>query len=219
MPVPFPARVLIADDHAVVRAGLRALLDAQPDLKVVAEAKDGAEAVAQALRQHVDLAVLDVSMPRLNGLQATLELSRRRPQIRVLLLSMYDREQYLFEAVDAGASGYVLKQQADRDLVESCREVLRSRRFVCPPSLRARLDSHLARARRTAPIWPGNLTTREVEIVKLIAEGHSSHEIAEMLVLSIKTVEHHRSNILEKLKLRNTAELTRFAIREGLLES
>ena len=215
MPVPFPARILVADDHAVVRRGLRAMLDREPDLRVIAEAEDGAEAVELALAEDVDLAILDVSMPRLTGLQAAAELSRRRSGLRILILSMYDREQYFFEALSVGACGYVLKQQADRDLVEACRAALRGEPFIYPQAMRALMRAYLAHAQ---PSVASPLTAREAEIVKLIAEGHSSHEIAELLVLSPKTVDRHRANVLEKLGLHNMAELTRYAIRAGLVE-
>jgi DNA-binding NarL/FixJ family response regulator len=219
VPVPFPARILVADDHAVVRRGLRAMLDREPDLRVVAEAEDGAEAVERALAEDVDLAILDVSMPRLTGLQAAAELSRRRSGLRILILSMYDREQYFFEALSVGACGYVLKQQADRDLVEACRAALRGEPFIYPQAMRALMRAYLAHAAdQHAPSLAGPLTAREAEIVKLIAEGHSSKQIAEALVISENTVERHRANILEKLGMHDRVELTRYAIRRGLVE-
>jgi DNA-binding NarL/FixJ family response regulator len=210
-------RVLLADDHAVVRRGLRLVLDAEPDLEVVAEAGDGAEAIERALEDDVDLAILDVSMPRLTGIQAARELSRRRPELRLLMLSMHDNEQYFFEALKAGASGYVLKSAADRDLVEACRATMRGESFLYPAAVTALIRNHLEK--RSAAEASGEvLTPRELEIVKLIAEAHSSKEIARMLVISIKTVERHRANILEKLGMRDRVELTRYAIRRGLVE-
>jgi DNA-binding NarL/FixJ family response regulator len=213
--VPLTTRILLADDHPMVCRGLRMVLDAEPDLTVVAEAGDGREAVRLALESEVDLAVLDVAMPGLTGLQAAAELKRRRPQLRTLMLSMYDSEQYFFEALKAGASGYVLKSAADRDLVEACRAAMRGEPFLYPAAVAALIRDYLDRG-EAAP--PDTLTPRELEIVKLVAEGHTSDEIAEALVISRKTVEHHRSNILEKLGMRDRVELTRYAIRRGLVE-
>ena len=213
MPIPFPVGILIADDHAVVRRGLASLLNAEPDLRVVAQAGDGAEAVEQGLSEEVHLAILDVAMPRLTGLQAARELTRRRPELRILILSMYDKEQYLFEALAAGASGYVLKREADEDVVDACRTAMRGEPFIYPAALGALMQRRLAGA-------PGSsLTARETEIVKLIAEGYSSQEIAELLVIAAKTVERHRANILDKLGMRDRVDVTRYAIREGLVEA
>ena len=211
-------RILLADDHAVVRRGLRFVLDAAPDLEVVSEAGDGAEAVAKGLEDDVDLAVLDVSMPRMTGIQAASELSRRRPELPVLMLSMHDNEQYFFEALKAGASGYVLKSAADRDLVEACRATMRGEPFIYPAAVTALIRDHLEKASHGEQ--PREiLTPRELEVLKLIAEAHSSKEIAQILVISIKTVERHRANILEKLGMRDRVELTRYAIRRGLVEA
>jgi len=215
---PFPARLLIADDHVMVRRGLRLVLDHEPDLRVVAEASDGAEALARVRETEIDLAILDVSMPRMTGLQATAELARLHPEVRVLMLSMHDNEQYLFEALKAGASGYVLKTAADRDLVDACRAALRGEPFLYPSAVAALIRDFLERARtgETAPEEP--LTPRELEVVKLVAEAHTSAEIAELLVISPKTVERHRENVMAKLGMRDRVELTRYAIRRGLVE-
>jgi DNA-binding NarL/FixJ family response regulator len=208
-------RVLLADDHHVVRHGLRLLIDAEPDLTVVAEAGDGIEAVRAALRTEVDLAILDVSMPRMTGINATREILAARPDVRVLMLSMHDSTEYLFEALRAGASGYVLKSGADRDLVEACRAAMRGEPFLYPSAIRTLIRDHLERA---SPDGGEVLTPRETEIVKLIAEAHSSKEIAELLVISPKTVERHRANILDKLGMSDRVELTRYAIKRGLVE-
>lgn len=218
MSTPFPANVLIADDHAVVREGLRAVLEREPDLKVVAEVSDGAEAVEQAVAHDVHLAILDIAMPRMTGLQAARELSKRRPDLRILILSMYDKEQYFFEALTVGASGYVLKRAADRDIVDACRKALRGESFIYPTALRALMRRYLEAVERGETPGRGPLTPREGEIVKLIAEGRSSQEIAELLVISPKTVERHRANILDKLAMHDRVDLTRYAIREGLVE-
>jgi DNA-binding NarL/FixJ family response regulator len=215
---PLRTRVLLADDHAVVRSGLRAILDREADMQVVAEAADGAEAIETALANDVDLAVLDVSMPLLTGLQATAELHVRRPGMRVLILSVHDSEQYFFEALKAGASGYVLKTAANRDLVAACRACMRGEPFLYPGAVTALIRDYLERARRGEASPEEPLTPRELQVVKLIAEGYTSDEIAHLLMISKKTVDHHRANILEKLGIRNVAELTRYAIRRGLVE-
>jgi DNA-binding NarL/FixJ family response regulator len=214
---PLKTRILLADDHAVVRRGLRLVLESEPDLEVVAEVGDGAEAVERALEDDVDLAILDVTMPRMTGLHAASELRRRRPELRVLILSMHDNEQYLFEALKAGASGYVLKSVADRDLVEACRATMRGEPFLYPGAVKSLIKDFLERARSGEQVGDP-LSPRETEIVKLIAEGHTGRQIAEQLVISEKTVERHRSNILEKLGMRDRVELTRYAIRRGLIE-
>jgi DNA-binding NarL/FixJ family response regulator len=214
---PLKTRILLADDHAVVRRGLRLVLESEPDLEVVAEVGDGAEAVERALGDDVDLAILDVTMPRMTGLHAASELHRRRPDLRVLILSMHDNEQYLFEALKAGASGYVLKSVADRDLVEACRATMRGEPFLYPGAINALIKDFLERAHAGQDV-SDPLSPRETEIVKLIAEGHTGRQIAEALVISEKTVERHRSNILDKLGMRDRVELTRYAIRRGLIE-
>jgi DNA-binding NarL/FixJ family response regulator len=215
MTVPLRTRILIADDHQVVRRGLSMVLDAAPDLQVVAEASDGIEAVQRALEGDIDLAVLDVAMPRRSGLQAARELARQRPALRVLMLSMHDLDAYCFEALKAGASGYVLKTVADRDLVEACRAAMRGESFLYPPTIRTLMRTYLDN--------PGQqhlspLSDREEEVTKLVAESHTTEEIARLLSISPRTVERHRENILAKLGMRDRVELTRWAIRHGLVE-
>jgi DNA-binding NarL/FixJ family response regulator len=217
VPVPTVTRVLVADDHEIVRKGLTLLLTAEPDLDVVAEAADGEEAVKRALQDDIDLAILDIGMPRKTGLQAARELGRRRPELRVLVLSMYDNEQFLFEALKAGASGYVLKSGADDDIVSACRAAMRGEPFLYPSAVHKLIRDVVTRAdERSAELEL--LTPRELEVLKLIAEGENSKEIATTLVLSIKTVESHRANILRKLGMRDRVDLTRYAIRRGLIE-
>jgi DNA-binding NarL/FixJ family response regulator len=211
-------RILLADDHTVVRRGLRLVLEAEPDLEVVAEAADGAEAVQRAASGDVDLAVLDVAMPRMTGLQATREIRRRAPDVRVLILSMHDNEQYLYEALRAGASGYVLKTVADRDLVEACRATVRGDPFLYPGAVNTLIRDFLDRTHAGEEGREDPLTPREQEVVKLIAESYSSKDIARELVISEKTVERHRANILEKLGMNDRVQLTRYAIRRGLIE-
>ena len=207
-------RILLADDHVMVRRGLRLVLDAQPDLAVVAEADDGLAAVEAVLREDIDLAVLDVSMPRMTGLQAAREISRRVPGLPMLMLSMHDSEQYLYEALKSGASGYVLKSGADRDLVDACRAALRGQPFLYPAAMTRLIADALARAEEPAD----PLTPRELQVLKLIAEARTTGEIAGLLVISPRTVERHRENLLAKLGMRDRVQLTRYAIRRGLVE-
>jgi DNA-binding NarL/FixJ family response regulator len=218
MTTPLKTKILLADDHAVVRRGLRMVLDAEPDLEVVAEADDGAEAVELALAHDVDLVILDVTMPRLTGIQAASRLTQAKPQLRTLMLSMHDNERYFFEALRAGASGYVLKSVADRDLVEACRATMRGEPFIYAGAVKALVRDYLKRAAAGEELPDDPLTPRESEIVKLIAEGHTSREIAELLVISDKTVERHRANVLDKLGMRDRVDLTRYAIRRGLTQ-
>jgi DNA-binding NarL/FixJ family response regulator len=215
---PVKTSVLVADDHAVVRHGVRSILSAQPDFEVLAEAADGAEAVAMARAHQPNLAILDVSMPRLTGLQAARELSRRLPQIRLLMLSIHDEEQYFFEALRAGAAGYVLKSAVDRDLVEACRATMRGESFLYPDAAAALVKDRLARAAAGEEVPVDPLTPREAEVLKLIAEAHTNQQIADLLVISPKTVENHRASILDKLGMRDRVELTRYAIRRGLVQ-
>jgi DNA-binding NarL/FixJ family response regulator len=213
-----PTRILLADDHALVRRGLRMILDAEPDLTVVAEAADGTEAVAAATAGGVDLVVLDIAMPQMTGIQAARQIARSAPDVRILILSMYDNEQYFFEALRAGASGYVLKSVADRDLIEACRAAMRGESFLYPGAVTALIRDYLERDRRGDRMPDSILTPREEQITKLIAEGNSAKEIADILRISIKTVDRHRANVLQKLGLRDRLDLTRFAIRTGLIE-
>ncbi len=215
---PLKTRILLADDHALVLRGLRLVLDAEPDLMVVAEAGDGAAAVKRGLMADVDLAIIDISMPRMTGLQAVRELHRRRPELRTLILSMHENERYLYEALKAGASGYVLKTVADRDLVEACRAAMRGEAFLYPGAMTTLISDYLRQARDEETIREEPLTPREQEVVKLIAESYSTRQIADALVISEKTVDRHRANILEKLGMHDRVALTRYAIRSGLIE-
>ena len=215
MSVPLVTRVLLADDHTVVRHGLRMVLDREPDLRVVAEAADGIEATERGLKEDIDLAVLDVAMPLRTGLQAARDLIRRRPGLKILMLSMHDLEDYCFEALKAGASGYVLKTAADRELVEACRSAMRGEPFLSPPAVRAVMRAYLA---DPGSVSENPLTPREQEVVKLVAEAHTTASIAELLTISPRTVERHRENVLAKLGMRDRVELTRWAIRHGLVE-
>lgn len=211
-------RILLADDHTLVRRGVRLILEQQPDLRVVAEAADGAEAVAALRETEVDLAILDIVMPTMTGLQAAREIARRSAGPKILMLSMHDNEQYFFESLKLGASGYVLKSVVDEDLVEACRAAMRGEAFVYPGAMGAIVRDYLDRRARGERVPETVLTPREEEVLKLIAEGQSSKEIAKTLSISIKTVEKHRANMLARLGMRDRTELTRYAIRAGLIE-
>ena len=217
MPVPLVTRILIADDHAIVRSGLKRVLDAKPDMEVVAEAENGADAVEKALEEDVHLAILDVSMPRMTGIQAAAELHKRNPELKTLMLSMHDSEQFLFEALKAGASGYVLKSGADEDIVDAVRTAMRGGSYLYPSAVTRLVRDYVDRGGRGEEQFDV-LTPRELEVLKLIAEANTSKEIAEKLFISIKTVDRHRQNILDKLGMRDRVELTRYAIRRGLIQ-
>jgi DNA-binding NarL/FixJ family response regulator len=209
-------RLLIADDHGVVRGGLRLLLDRQADMEVVGEAADGAAAVTETLIHRPDLALLDVAMPRLTGLQATRDIKAQAPAVDVLILSMHDDERYLFEALKAGASGYVLKQKADQDLLDAVRAVGRGEPFLTNSAMGSLVRTWMADD-SSGPREP--LSPREQQVLKLIAEAHTNRDISELLGLSEKTVESHRASILRKLGMRDRVELVRYAIRRGLVEA
>ena len=217
MGIPLVTRILIADDHAIVRSGLRKVIDSKPDMEVVAEAEDGAEAVDKALKEDVDLAILDVSMPRMTGIQATAELHKRKPALKTLILSMHDSEQFLFEALKAGASGYVLKSGADTDIVDACRAAMRGDSYLYPSAVATLVRDYVERGGHGEEEFDV-LTPRELEVLKLIAEARTSKQISEALFISIKTVERHRQNILDKLGMSDRVELTRYAIRRGLIQ-
>ncbi len=208
--------ILVADDHGIVRAGLRMLIDRQEGMHVVSEAEDGVEAVERTLADKPDVAILDVSMPRMTGLQAAHEIKSHAPEVGVLLLSMHDDERYFFEALKAGASGYVLKRAADTDLVDAVRAVARGESFLSPMTENALVKAWLEGDGEEPEEL---LTPRELEIVKLIAEAHTNKQIADILKLSEKTVESHRGNLLAKLGMRDRVELVRYAIRRGLIEA
>lgn len=206
-------RVLIADDHGIVRSGLRKLLESEDGIDVVAEAGDGIEARDRAIADRPDLAILDVKMPRMGGLEATRAIRDSAPEVSVLMLSMHDEERYLFEALKAGASGYVLKRAADRELIDAIRAVERGEPFLTPEAQQALIRDVLDDGGAEE-----ELTPREEQVVKLVAEAHTNKEIAELLGLAEKTAENHRSNAMRKLGMRDRVELVRYAIRRGLIE-
>ena len=209
-------KILIADDHGIVRGGLRLLIDRQADMQVVAEAEDGVDAFEQALATRPDLCILDVSMPRLTGLQAARQIKAHLPDTNVLMLSMHDDQRYVFDALKAGASGYVLKREVDSDLLNAIRAVARGEAFLTNAVERSLIREWMNDA-STGPEEP--LTPREQEVLKLIAEAHTNKQIAEILHLAEKTVESHRANLLRKLGMRDRVELVRYAIRRGLTEA
>jgi DNA-binding NarL/FixJ family response regulator len=212
-------RVLIADDHAVLRDGIRALLSMYEDIEVVGEAEDGLEAVEQAARLKPDVVLMDIAMPRLGGLEATLELRHRRSPTKVLVLTQYDNKEYIFTMLKAGAAGYILKRAAGTELVSAIRAVHSGQSFLHPAVAKAVVDRYVAELAREGPeSLYEQLSNREREVLKLLAEGRSNREIAELLTLSAKTVMAHRANIMEKLDIHNRTELVKFAIRVGLVD-
>ena len=213
-----PVRILLADDHALLRRGVRLVLESEPDLTVVGEAQDGAQVIELARDVDAELAVLDIAMPRMTGLQAARALAKMRPSLKILFLTMHDSEQYFFEALKIGACGYVLKSVADRDPVEACWAAMRDEPFLYPGTETALIRHYLDLVRQGKALPRKPITEREEEILKLVAEGRSSKEIAELLVISVKTVDRHRANLLQKLGMRDRVELTRYAIRTGLME-
>jgi two-component system response regulator NreC len=211
-------RIVLCDDHAVLRSGLRALLTAEPGLEVVGEAGDGAEGVERVVALRPEVALLDITMPGMDGIAAARAIHRQAPEVKVLMLTMHDDPEYLFQALEAGAAGYVLKRAADVDLVEAIRQVVLGEAFLAPAATRALIADYLARRERgDLPLAVEALTPREEEVLRFLAEGYTNQEIADRLVVSVKTVETHRAHILGKLGLRKRAELVRYARTHGLL--
>ncbi|MBI4303588.1 MAG: response regulator transcription factor [Chloroflexi bacterium] len=211
-------RVLIADDHAIFREGLRALLEAQPDIEVVGEAKDGEEAVKATEELKPDIVLMDITMPVMNGLEATRLIKQRAPDVKVLVLTMHENDDYFFKILEAGASGYFIKGGSTGELIAALKAVQDDNVFLYPTMAKKLLSDYLQRVRagHDKESYDG-LTSREREILKLIAEGHTNQEIADMLVLSVATVQTHRARIMAKLGLRNPAELVKYAVRRGFI--
>jgi two-component system response regulator NreC len=211
-------RVLIADDHSIVRAGVRSLLEGHPEFEVVGEAGSGWEAIELATRLQPDVVLMDIAMGDLSGLEATQEIKERTPNVNVLALTMYDREEFFFAMLKAGALGYVLKESEPEELLAAIRAVHQGEAFLSPSVTRAVLEDYLAQGTVQAQSRYDNLTLREKEVLRLTAEGKSTREIADMLHLSIKTIEKHRVRMMRKLELSNLSDLIRYAIRKGLIE-
>lgn len=211
-----PIRILLADDHAVVRAGLRMLLSADAELQIVGEAETGAEALRLAAELEPDVVLMDISMPDLNGIEATRRIKAAHPDIAVLALTMHEDDQYFFEMLAAGASGYVPKRAAPNDLITAIHAVQKGGVFLFPSVARALVQDYLQRSAGGSSF--DALTEREREVLILIAQGRSNQEIADQLVISIKTVNRHRENIMAKLNLHSRVELVRYALEKGLID-
>ena len=210
--------ILLADDHTLMRQGLRKILEERSDWEVVAEAGDGREAVRLALEHKPDVAVMDIAMPLLNGIEATRQITRRAPEVRVLILSMYSDEAYILQVLQAGAKGYLLKDSADADLIRAVNAVGKGKSFFSPAVAKVMLDDYVRHlAERGITDRYDSLSEREREIFQLIAEGHSNKEMAELLSLSVSTVETHRAHIMEKLDVHSTAEIVLYAVRKGVI--
>jgi len=211
-------RVLIADDHNIVRAGIRSLLAGYADIEVIGEAGSGAEAVEQALRLEPDVVLMDIAMGGLSGLEATAELGECAPQVKVLALTMHDREEYYFAMLKAGALGYVLKDSEPEELLAAIRAVHRGDALLSPVVTKAVLADYLAQQNQDTPSRYDRLSLREKEVLRLTVEGKTAREMADLLHLSPKTIEKHRAGMMHKLKLHNLSELIKYAIRQGLIE-
>ena len=214
-------RVLLAEDHTIVRKGLRSLLDKETGIKVVGEAEDGREAIVKAEELHPDVVVMDIAMPGLNGLEATRQIKKRFPDMKILILTMHTNEEYVLQTLNAGASGYLVKKAAPAELISAINAVHKGDSFLSPSISRTVIDEYIRRSKEISEGEEGfeQLTVREREVLQLIAEGRKTREIAELLYISIKTVETHRAHIMNKLDIHSTAELTRYAIRKGIISS
>jgi two-component system response regulator NreC len=213
-----PIRILIADDHGVIRAGLRALLEDVPDITVVGEASDGGEALAKAVELKPDILLMDLSMPNMGGIEATLQLSQREPKVRILILTVHEEESLLKEVIRMGASGYIVKRAAQEDLLHAIRVVARGDLYVHPTMTRALFNEAPVYAPLQMP-ESETLTLREIEVLQLLAKGYTNRQIAEQLSLSPRTVEGHRANLSGKLGLHSRVELVEYAEKHGLLKA
>jgi two-component system, NarL family, response regulator NreC len=212
-------RILLADDHTILRAGLRMMLNAQPDMEVIGEAQDGKQAINATVHLQPDIVLMDITMPDMNGIEATRQIKRVAPEVKVLVLTMHENDEYVFQALRAGASGYILKEAADTELITAL-HVLRSGQFYLSPSAQSVIVGDYLQRVHTGEEKDSynNLTEREKEILKLVAEGYTNNQIAERLVISPKTVDTHRTHVMDKLNLHSRAELVKYAMRRGLLE-
>jgi DNA-binding NarL/FixJ family response regulator len=212
-------KVVIAEDHTIVRKGLCALLEGEPDIEVIGEAENGREAIKIVEKLLPDVVVMDIAMPGLNGLDTTRQLKKRIPKLKILILTMHDNEEYIFETLRAGASGYLIKRSAPNELISAIQSVYRDESFLSPAISKKVIDGFVQRGGQAVIEHEDykKLTAREREVLQLIAEGNANREISRLLHISIKTVESHKAHIMEKLDIRNIAELTRYAIRKGLI--
>lgn len=212
-------RILLADDHTILRAGLRMMLNAQPDMEIVGEAQDGRQAIAETQRLQPDIILMDITMPDMNGIEATRQIKRLHPETKVLMLTMHENEEYVFQALRAGAAGYMLKEAADTDLISALRVIQSGQFYLSPMAQSVMVGDYLQRVRTGEEKDSySSLTEREREILKLVAEGYTNNQIAERLVISPKTVDTHRTHVMDKLNLHSRAELVKYAMRRGLLE-
>lgn len=217
--MPDPIRVLVSDDHTILRSGLKMLLNAETDIEVIGEATTGEEAITLSGQLRPDLVLMDISMPGMGGIDATAEIKKQHPEIKVLMLTMHENEAYLFRTIKAGGSGYVLKKAADTELIDAIHQVMEGGAFLRPSVTKALVKDYLERVELgEARDSYGTLTEREREILKLIAEGHTNPEIAKLLVISVRTVETHRAHIMDKLGIHQRSELVKYALRKGLLD-
>ncbi|MBM4465406.1 MAG: response regulator transcription factor [Chloroflexi bacterium] len=210
-------RVLLAEDHTIVRKGLRSLLEGEAGIEVIGEAEDGREAIQMTQRLLPDVVLMDISMPALNGLEATRQIKKLFPGVKVLILTMHADEEYVFQILRAGASGYVVKKAAPAELVLAIQAVRQGNSFLSPSISRQVIEEYIQKAEAMVENSYERLTDREREVLQLIAEGHTSREIAELLHISQKTVRAHRASLMDKLDIHGTAELTRYAIRKGVV--
>ena len=213
-------RILLADDHAILRAGLVRLLGEEKDIEVVGEAENGREAVQKVQELHPDIVLMDIGMPVMNGMEATKQIKKRDQDVKILVLTMHDNEEYLFQVLQAGAAGYVLKKAADSDLVNAIHVVSRGDCFLYPSAAKMVVEDYLEKLRHGQEPTSSydTLTDREREILTHVAEGYTNREIAESLFISVKTAETHKANIMEKLNLHKRAELVKYAIKKGMLQ-
>lgn len=216
--MPGKIRVLLVDDHTILRDGIRLLLSSQEDIEVVGEAGDGEEAVAKARELKPDVILMDISLPKVNGIEATRLIKAERPESKILILTMHEDEEYVFPLLAAGASGYILKKTASSELISALRAVAEGNAFLHPAIAKTVLEKYRQGQPASAGGGPDGLTEREVEVLRLIAQGLSNREIADRLFISIKTVQAHRSNIMEKLNLHDRVELAKYALRKGLIK-
>ena len=210
-------KVILADDHTILRSGLRLILNQERDIEVVGEAEDGRECLKMVEELDPDIVLMDITMPILNGLEATRQIKKKFPEVDVLMLTVHETEEYVYQVFRAGASGYLLKKTAHQDLVSAIRSVYNGHFFISPSISKSVIREYIAKAEKSHDDGFDRLTEREREILQLIAEGKSNKDISDMLNISMKTVEVHRAHLMEKLDLHNTADLTRYAIKKGIV--